>query len=292
MTLTPSFVVAAGGTFARKRGFRTACIWPRQSSCASPSARRRIGGARSRSCSWALRRLCSGAFCSRCVPSSGRCFWCAACRRSALLLSGRRPRPPFRRRRRPGAGPLARPVSPDDLRLASSGASCGVRAREGRGVRRVLLDACWMLCCCLDLRWRHEAPSPSTRAASGKIPLCGRLAFFIGSCWYGGDRDVCRCHGVRAAVQFWRHLHLGCRNDRKRGMVLHAYWARGPCGQSRCRYPLRSPRCARAVRRPWAAHGDGRCALSPWRHRLCQPLSFRAFASAMAMRAPWCAPRL
>lgn len=31
---------------------------------------------------------------------------------------------------------------------------------------------------------------------------------------------------------------------------------------------------------------------SPWRHRLCQPLSFRAFASAMAMRAPWCAPRL
>lgn len=35
----------------------------------------------------------------------------------------------------------------------------------------------------------------------------------------------------------------------------------GPCGQSRCRHPLRSPRCAPAVRRPWAAYGDGRCAL-------------------------------
>ena len=44
----------------RKRGFRTGDIWPRQSSCASSSARRRIGGARSRSCSWALRCLCSG----------------------------------------------------------------------------------------------------------------------------------------------------------------------------------------------------------------------------------------
>ncbi len=197
MTLTPSFVVGRGRDVGGSGASEQRAIRPRQSSCASPSARRRIGGARSRSCSWALRRLCSGAFCSRCVPSSGRCFWCAACRRSALLLSGRRPQPPFRRRRRPSAGPLARPVSPDDLRLASSGASCGVRAREGRGVRRVLLDACWMLAVALTCVGAMRSPSPSTRAASGKIPLCGRLAFFIGSCWYGGDRDVCRCHGVR-----------------------------------------------------------------------------------------------
>ena len=77
----------------------------------------------------------------------------------------------------PGAGPLARPVSPDDLRLASSGASCGVRAREGRGVRRVLLDACWMLCCCLDLRWRHEAPSPPTVQRLRVTSPCAKARF-------------------------------------------------------------------------------------------------------------------
>ena len=54
-------------------------------------------------------------------------------------------------------------------------------------------------------------------------------------------RPRCERHRVRLAVQFWGHLHLSRRNDRKRGMVLHAYWARGPCGQSRCRYPLRLP---------------------------------------------------
>lgn len=261
MTLTPSFVVAAGGTLAeaglQNSVYLAAAVLLRFAF--GPAADRwgtkpvMLVGLASFVLGGILFPLCAEFWqmlLVRCVQAVGLAsFWSSA---TATVSEAAPPQ---------ARGRWARPVSPDDLRLASSGASCGVRAREGRGVRRVLLDACWMLCCCLDLRWRHEAPSPSTRAASGKIPLCGRLAFFIGSCWYGGDRDVCRCHGVRAAVQFWRHLHLGCRNDRKRGMVLHAYWARGPCGQSRCRYPLRSPRCAPAVRRPWAAHGDGRCAL-------------------------------
>lgn len=162
----------------------------------------------------------------------------------------------------PGSGPLARPVSPDDLRLASSGASCGVRAREGRGVRRLLLGACWMLCGRFGLRWRYEAPSPPpVRATSGNVVLCEGLVSPVWSCRHSSGRDVCRRHGVRLAVQFWGDLHLSRRNDRKRGMVLHAYWARGPCGQSRCRHPLRSSRCAPVIRRPWAAHGNGRCAL-------------------------------
>ncbi len=57
-------------------------------------------------------------------------------------------------------------------------------------------------------------------------------------------------------------LHLGCRNDRKRGMVLHAYVGSGGLAANPVAGILcRSPRCAPAVRRPWAAHGDGRCAL-------------------------------
>ena len=88
----------------------------------------------------------------------------------------------------------------------------------------------------------------------------------------------------RAAVQFWRHLHLGCRNDRKRGMVLHACGFRGLAAN-----PVAGISAIAAMRAGcsasmgcswgWALRS------SPWRHRLCQPLSFRAFASAMAMRA-------
>ena len=83
MTLTPSFVVAAGGTLA-EAGLQNSVYL-----AAAVLLRFAFGPA---------------AFCSRCVPSSGRCFWCAACRRSALLLSGRRPQPPFRRQRRPRLG--------------------------------------------------------------------------------------------------------------------------------------------------------------------------------------------
>ena len=117
-------------------------------------------------------------------------------------------------------------------------------------------------CSAVALRWRYEAPSPPpVRATSGNVVLCEGLVSPVWSCRHSSGRDVCRRHGVRLAVQFWGHLHLSRRNDRKRGMVLHAYWARGPCGQSRCRHPLRSSRCAPVIRRPWAAHGNGRCAL-------------------------------
>lgn len=126
----------------------------------------------------------------------------------------------------------------------------------------MLSSACWMLCGRFGLRWRHGAPSPpSVRATSGSVALCEGLVSPVWSCRHSSGRDVCRRHGIRLVVQFWRHLHLSRRNDRKRGMVLHAYWTRGPCGQSRCRYPLRSSRCAPIIRRPWAAHGNGRCAL-------------------------------
>ena len=119
-----------------------------------------------------------------------------------------------------------------------------------------------MLCGRFGLRWRYEAPSPPpVRATSGNVVLCEGLVSPVWSCRHSSGRDVCRRHGVRLAVQFWGDLHLSRRNDRKRGMVLHAYWARGPCGQSRCRHPLRSSRCAPVIRRPWAAHGNGRCAL-------------------------------
>lgn len=103
MTLTPSFVVAAGGTLA-EAGLQNSVYL-----AAAVLLRFAFGPAADR---WGtkpvmlvgLASFVLGAFCSRCVPSSGRCFWCAACRRSALLLSGRRPQPPFRRRRRPRRG--------------------------------------------------------------------------------------------------------------------------------------------------------------------------------------------
>lgn len=103
MTLTPSFVVAAGGTLAEAGPSEQ-----RVSGRGSPLALRlRPGGGsvgHEAGHARGLRRLCSGASVSRCVPSSGRMLLVRACRRSALLLSGRRPQPPFRRRRRPRRG--------------------------------------------------------------------------------------------------------------------------------------------------------------------------------------------
>ena len=101
MTLTPSFVVAAGGTLA-EAGLQNSVYL-----AAAVLLRFAFGPAADR---WGTKPVMlvglasfvlGGAFCSRCVPSSGRCFWCAACRRSALLLSGRRLRPPCRKQRRP-----------------------------------------------------------------------------------------------------------------------------------------------------------------------------------------------
>ena len=237
MTLTPSFVVAAGGTLAeaglQNSVYLAAAVLLRFAFGPGHEAGHAGGPcivcARGRSVP-AVCRVLADAFGA--LRAGGRpCFF---------LVVGHSHR--FGGGAAPGSGPLARPVSPDDLRFASSGASCGVRTREGRGVRRMLSSACWMLCGRFGLRWRHEAPSPpSVRATSGSVALCEGLVSPVWSCRHSSGRDVCRRHGIRLVVQFWRHLHLSRRNDRKRGMVLHAYWTRGPCGQSRCRYPLRLP---------------------------------------------------
>ena len=94
MTLTPSFVVAAGGTLA-EAGLQNSVYL-----AAAVLLRFAFGPAADR---WGTKPVMLVGLASF-VPSSGRCFWCAACRRSALLLSGRRPQPLFRRRRRPRRG--------------------------------------------------------------------------------------------------------------------------------------------------------------------------------------------
>lgn len=90
MTLTPSFVVAAGGTLA-EAGLQNSVYLAAAVLLRFAFGPRRIGGARSRSCSWALRRLCSGGIlfplCAefwqmllvRCVQAVGLAsFWSSA----------------------------------------------------------------------------------------------------------------------------------------------------------------------------------------------------------------------
>lgn len=106
----------------------------------------------------------------------------------------------------------------------------------------------------LPRRHRCERLRVTSSCAKGSFPLSGVVGIAVAGTFVAAM-------GYGLLFSFGGDLHLSRRNDRKRGMVLHAYWARGPCGQSRCRHPLRSSRCAPVIRRPWAAHGNGRCAL-------------------------------
>ena len=102
MTLTPSFVVAAGGTLA-EAGLQNSVYL-----AAAVLLRFAFGPAADR---WGtkpvmlvgLASFVLGGILFPLCAEFWQMLWCAACRRSALL-SGRRPQPPFRRRRRPRRG--------------------------------------------------------------------------------------------------------------------------------------------------------------------------------------------
>ena len=94
MTLTPSFVVAAGGTLA-EAGLQNSVYL-----AAAVLLRFAFGPAADR---WGTKPVMLVGLAS--FVLGGILFpLCAEFWRSALLLSGRRPQPPFRRRRRPRRG--------------------------------------------------------------------------------------------------------------------------------------------------------------------------------------------
>lgn len=197
MTLTPSFVVAAGGTLAEEglqnSVYLAAAVLLRFAF--GPAADRwgtkpvMLVGLASFVLGGILFPLCAEFWqmlLVRCVQAVGLAsFWSSA---TATVSEAAPP---------PGAGPLARPVSPDDLRLASSGASCGVRAREGRG-----FAACfWMLAGCSAValtcvgamrlpRRRRERLRVKSPCVEGSLSLSGVVGMavtgtFVAAMGYG-----------------------------------------------------------------------------------------------------------
>ena len=67
----------------------------------------------------------------------------------------------------------------------------------------------WMLAGCSAVALTCVGARRLPVDASGffKIPFIGRLAFFIGSCWYGGDRTFVAAMGM-GCCSVLRHLHL------------------------------------------------------------------------------------
>lgn len=181
MTLTPSFVVAAGGTLAeaglQNSVYLAAAVLLRFAF--GPAADRwgtkpvMLVGLASFVLGGVLFPLCVEFWqmlLVRCVQAVGLAsFWSSA---TATVSEAAPPQ---------ARGLLARPVSPDDLRLASSGASCGVRAREGRGFAacfRVLAGCSAVALVCVGAmrpsrRHRCERLRVTSSCAKGSFPLSG-----------------------------------------------------------------------------------------------------------------------
>ena len=265
MTLTPSFVVAAGGTLA-EAGLQNSVYL-----AAAVLLRFAFGPAADR---WGTKPvmlvgLASFVLGGHSVPAVCRVLadafgaLRAGGRPCFFLVVGYGHRVGSSAAR--GSRSLARLVPLGNFRFASFGASCGVRLSGGCRVRCMLLGAFRMLRRCFGLRWHHEARAPPMRTAPGKAAPCKRFVF-PGRCRRPGCSGDVRCrHRVWLAVQLRGHLCLGGRSDWKRRVVLHAHRARGSCGQPRCRRSLRSQGYAKVVRRAYAAHGGGcgafRCSL-------------------------------
>ena len=242
MTLTPSFVVAAGGTLAeaglQNSVYLAAAVLLRFAF--GPAADRwgtkpvMLVGLASFVLGGVLFPLCVEFWqmlLVRCVQAVGLAsFWSSA---TATVSEAA---PPQARGRWLG---LYRLTTSASLLLGPLVAFGLVKAAGFAACFRVLAGCSAVALVCVGaMRLPRRHRCERLRVASA---LCEGLVSPVWSCRHSSGRDVCRRHGIRLVVQFWRHLHLSRRNDRKRGMVLHAYWTRGPCGQSRCRYPLRLP---------------------------------------------------